>query len=178
MLTASLCVSSGVRYAAAPIGSLRFAAPKEAPNPGAVYSANKMRSMCPQGGNMANQDEDCLFLNIQRPKASPLATKLPVLIFFHGGGFESGSGNGNDPKELIRISAEYNQSITVVRINYRLGLLGFMASSEMSNRRGSDDVALNRGFQDMKMAVQWVKANIDAFGGDGNHITIWGQSAG
>jgi carboxylesterase type B len=139
-----------------------------------------MGSRCPQAGSTDDQDEDCLFLNIQRPTTEANSKKLPVLVFFHGGGFESGSGNVNDPSDLIEIGKKYKQPVLVVRINYRLGLFGFLASSELEKERNSDpkNVALNLGFQDMKRAILWVKEHIDAFGGDAERLTIWGQSAG
>jgi len=101
-------------------------------------------------------------------------------VFYHGGGFESGSGNDNDPKALIQVGSQYNQSVVVVRINYRLALLGFLASEELDKRRDKDprNIALNAGFKDMKKATAWVKKHIDAFGGDADKLTIWGQSAG
>lgn len=139
-----------------------------------------MGPRCPQAGSTDDQDEDCLFLNIQRTSTAPLSKKLPVLVFFHGGGFETGSGNDNDPRELLRVGRDNDQDVVIVRINYRLGLLGFLASSELEDLRNSDarNVGLNNGFKDMKTATRWVKAHIDAFGGDADRVTIWGQSAG
>ena len=137
-----------------------------------------MGPICPQSGPVEKQNEDCLFLNIQRPTKHPLDKKLPVLVFFHGGGFESGSGNSNDPKALIEIGEANEQPTMIVRINYRLALLGFLASEEMRTNQNSSNIALNRGFRDMKMATEWVANHIASFGGDPDRITIWGQSAG
>lgn len=139
-----------------------------------------MGPRCPQSGSTDNQNEDCLFLNIQRPQSPPLSQKLPVLVFFHGGGFETGSGNDNDPAKMIRVGIQHDQPVMVVRINYRLGLFGFLASSELEQERDKDasNVALNRGFRDMKRATLWVQKHIHAFGGDADKLTIWGQSAG
>jgi para-nitrobenzyl esterase len=137
--------------------------------------------VCPQAGaTSTSMDEDCLFLNIQRPSGIPLTTKLPVLVFFHGGGFESGSGNLYDGTNFIAIGQEYDQNVMVVRINYRLGLLGFLASSSIATQINANNTSarFNNGFRDMKAATDWVKAHVAAFGGDDARITIWGQSAG
>lgn len=176
----SVCSWYGIRYAAPPVGDLRFAPPQQASNPGSIVQTNTKGPRCPQSGSINQQDEDCLFLNIQRPRHSSLDSKLPVLVFFHGGGFETGSGNDNDPTAFINIASASRLPIVVVRINYRLGLLGFLASQEMESERDSNpnNIGLNRGFQDMKMATEWVKDHISAFGGDPQRITIWGQSAG
>ena len=109
-----------------------------------------------------------------------MTTKLPVLIFFHGGGFETGSGNINNPSALIRIGKQYNQPVMVVRINYRLGLFGFLASSRLESAINGKitNAGLNLGFRDMTRATLWVQEHIDAFGGDASRMTIWGQSAG
>lgn len=175
----SVCSWYGIRYAAPPVGDLRFAPPQPFSFSG-IVEANRMGARCPQAGTTRKQDEDCLFLNIQRPQQSSLQNKLPVLVFFHGGGFESGSGNDNDPTAFIKIGGTSRLPTVVVRINYRLGLLGFLASQKMEGERDSNpnNVGLNRGFQDMKMATQWIKDHIAAFGGDPERITIWGQSAG
>jgi para-nitrobenzyl esterase len=173
--------STGIRYAAAPIGQLRFAPPQAPPVPShTTQLATVMGSRCPQSGSVSLQDEDCLFLNIQRPRHVPLARKLPVLVFFHGGGFESGSGNDNDPTALLEIGEKYKTPVLIVRISYRLALFGFLASSQMQQARDDNpnNVGLNLGFRDMKAAVEWVSGHIGAFGGDASQITIWGQSAG
>jgi acetylcholinesterase len=176
----SVCSWYGLRYAAAPIGNLRFAPPQPPPTPPATKRATAKKAMCPQGGSIDLQNEDCLYLNIQRPARVNLATKLPVLVFIHGGGFESGSGNQNSPAAMIELGAAYGQEAVVVRINYRLGLFGFLAGTELEAERddNANNVGLNRGFQDMGMAMKWVQAHIEAFGGDSTKITIWGQSAG
>jgi carboxylesterase type B len=170
----------GLRFAAAPVGNLRFAPPQPPPAPPAMQRATVKEPSCPQAGKAANQNEDCLFLNVQRPESVPLATRLPVLLHIHGGGFEAGSSKDNDPAALISLGESHDQPVVVVRINYRLGLLGFLAGSELQTARDADsnNVGLNRGFQDMKMAIEWVQSHIAVFGGDPSKITIWGQSAG
>lgn len=173
-------LSTGLRFAAAPVGTLRFAPPQPPPIPPAKQLATVKEPSCPQAGSADSQNEDCLFLNVQRPDNVSLATKLPVLVHIHGGGFETGSSKDNNPAAMIALGASHNQPIVVVRINYRLGLFGFLAGSEMQTARdaNSSNVGLNRGFQDMKMAIDWVISHIAVFGGDPSRITIWGQSAG
>ncbi|TVY27869.1 Acetylcholinesterase [Lachnellula hyalina] len=113
--------------------------------------------------------EDCLYLAIWTPTAAPNAT-LPVLFFMTGGGFEIG---GVDiPWQLPTSWVERSQSHIVVTINYRLSIFGF------PNARGLADGDQNIGILDQRVALEWVRDNIAAFGGDPNRITHWGQSAG
>ncbi|UZJ53411.1 hypothetical protein CBS101457_002731 [Exobasidium rhododendri] len=179
--SSTICSWYGIRYAAAPVGNLRFAPPQLPPSPGKTYAASTPPSVCAQSGSTStSQSEDCLYLNIQRPQSIPLTTKLPVLVHFHGGGFEGGSGNINDPSDLISLGHNNGQDVVVVRINYRLGLFGFLASGGMATAITSQTTTarLNNGFRDMRAATEWVQSHVDAFGGDATKITIWGQSAG
>lgn len=134
-------------------------------------------------------------LNIYRPSLAPLTSaaaftseaddnegrKLPVILFFHGGGFRVGSANDFDPTVFLESAQKSNRSAAVfVAANYRLGLLGFLASSSLQASRDAneDNVILNPAMQDQRVAIQWVRDNIKAFGGDSDRITLWGQSAG
>ena len=136
--------------------------------------------MCPQGMRGPGQNhyfgaeptsEDCLYLNVWAPKES--ATRKPVVVWIYGGGFSGGSASmpwahGNTLAE---------KGVVYVSFNYRLGALGFMAHPELtaeSPRRASG----NYGHLDQVAALKWVKANIAAFGGDPDNVTIIGQSAG
>ena len=113
-------------------------------------------------------DEDCLNLNIYTPKD---ASKCPVIIFFHGGGFNSGS-NGEDPfkgSELAR------RGIITVFINYRVGVLGYFSHEKLKEKY---DRSGNFGLDDQLQAIRWVKDHIEEFGGDKDNITLMGQSAG
>ncbi|XP_026479341.1 venom carboxylesterase-6-like [Ctenocephalides felis] len=114
-------------------------------------------------------DEDCLFLNVYTPKLSNIAdeSKLPVMVFIHGGGFQSGSGSSisYEPDWLIE------QDIVLVTINYRCGVMGFL-SLNIPEAPG------NVGLKDQVAALKWVQKNIRSFGGDPDNVTVFGQSAG
>jgi para-nitrobenzyl esterase len=116
--------------------------------------------------------EDCLYLNLWTPASSATA-KLPVMLWLHGGGFVEGSGSlpSFDGENLAR------KGVLVVTINYRLGVFGFMAHPELS-AESAHHTSGNYGMLDQLAALKWVKANIQAFGGDPNNVTIFGQSAG
>src|SRR5439155_22586403 len=117
-------------------------------------------------GDSAAQSEDCLHSNVWTPSADPAAGR-PVMVWIHGGAFQSGSGslglyNG------ARLAARGD--VVVVTINYRLGVLGWLASDELDGG--------NWGLLDQVEALRWVNRNIEAFGGDPSNVTIFGQSAG
>ena len=120
---------------------------------------------CPQPGQ-AVMVEDCLFLNVFAPSNKATTSKLPVLVWIHGGGFVGGKG-GNDPMGFSR------RGVIVVTFNYRLGALGF-------HDWPGWDASKPRNFAqaDMVKALEWVKANAVRFGGDAGNITIAGHSAG
>ena len=113
-------------------------------------------------------DEDCLNLNIYAPKD---ARQCPVLLFFHGGGFDSGM-NCEGPFDG---SALAERGIVTVFANYRVGVLGYLTHEELRRRYGRDG---NFGLDDQLTAVRWVRAHIADFGGDGEKLTLLGQSAG
>ena len=165
----------GIPYAAPPLGNLRWYPPQRpAPFTG-TYQATQFGSPCPQGVSQfgrSSTNEDCLFLNIYAPAAAAASSKLPVMVWIHGGAFTSGEGADYDGSPLV------NQgNVIVVTINYRLGLLGFLAHPALAayDPRGSSG---NYGLQDQQAAVSWVLANIAAFGGNPANVTIFGESAG
>ena len=119
-------------------------------------------------GSVFSYGEDCLNLNIFTPKE---AENCPVVIFIHGGGFDSGI-NSEDPFDGAGLAA---RGIVTVFVNYRLGPLGWLTHEEIQKRYGRDG---NFGLDDQLTAIRWVKKNIAAFGGDGDNITLLGQSAG
>lgn len=128
------------------------------------------------------QSEDCLNLSIHLPegcvdgsgKMRPGA-KLPVLVFIHGGAYFLGSANRPyyNPENLVRHAIEHKKPILFVGINYRLGALGFWHSN-----RAGDLVPENNGLYDQNMAFEWLRENIEGFGGDVDNVTVIGQSAG
>ena len=166
----------GIRFAAPPTGNLRFAPPVPPQRVAGTLNATRFGSPCPQSASpfgSESNDEDCLFLNVYVPGASVSArNNLPVMVFFYGGAFVDGEGSIYDPSAMAM-----QGNAIVVTINYRLGILGYMASSALS-ALAPNHVSGNYGFQDQLFALQWVQQNIGAFGGNANAVTIFGESAG
>jgi para-nitrobenzyl esterase len=166
----------GIRYAAPPTGALRFAPPAAPVAVSGTIAATAFGSPCPQTPSpfaVGSTDEDCLFLNVFVPGPSVSASKsLPVMVFFHGGDFVEGSGSSYDPT----IMAIQGNTI-VVTINYRLGILGYMADAALS-AQASNRVSGNYGFEDQLFVLKWIQQNISAFGGNPHKVTIFGESGG
>ena len=174
----------GIPYAEAPIGDLRWRAPKPLARWKGTLNADHFGSSCIQGPNneflpwtkefmyVTPVSEDCLFLNIWTPKTNP-AAKLPVLVYIHGGAFTSGSGDVPvyDGESLARTG------MVIVTINYRLGPLGFLAHPALTAESPHHSSG-NYGLLDQIAALDWVKQNIHVFGGDPTHVAVAGQSAG
>ncbi|PXY31987.1 hypothetical protein BAY60_06615 [Prauserella muralis] len=161
----------GVPYAAPPVGELRFRAPRPPAGWEGIRDATAPAPACPQtyqhnGPPTYTGDEDCLYLNIWKPKGT--TGPKPVLVFFHGGGFTGGDGSLYDPRRVTR-----QGDVIVVTVNYRLGALGFLRHPALH-----DPWAGNFGIADQQAALRWVRANIAWFGGARNNVTIWGESAG
>jgi para-nitrobenzyl esterase len=162
----------GIRYAKPPVGALRWQPPQPFAKPGADVKAKAFGNHCPQIGSAFGQtslDEDCLFLNVFTPTTLPSNPHLPVMVWIHGGAFTSGESDDYDPDRFVANGA------IVVTLNYRLGLLGFLAVPAL-DRSGRPSV--NYGLMDQQAALRWVAANISAFGGDPRRVTIFGESAG
>jgi para-nitrobenzyl esterase len=171
-------VFKGVPFAEAPVGDLRWRAPKPAPKWTGVRNAAEFSAICMQRRpNAAGIDasprpmgEDCLYLNIFTA-AKTATDKLPVMVWIHGGALTAGAGSIYDGEQLAR------KGVVVVTVNYRLGVFGFFAHPELSKE--SDRAASgNYGLLDQIAALQWVQKNIAAFGGDSKTVTIFGESAG
>ncbi|GAM26595.1 hypothetical protein SAMD00019534_097700 [Acytostelium subglobosum LB1] len=163
----------GVQFIQPPIGSLRWKSPV-APTPWSpsVYNATYERPGCPQVCEMPNAtcpsvtSEDCLYLNVYTPLVTDNTELLPVMVFFPGGRFSMGAAS----TPLYDGGSFVNRSnVILVTTNYRLGVLGFLAT---------DTIAGNFGFEDQLMSLQWVQANIKSFGGDPTRVTVFGESAG
>ena len=177
-------VYKGIPYAAPPVGALRWHAPQPPPSWEGVRKADTFGPGCIQ--NVAGSrppwteefmhqgsiSEDCLYLNVWTT-AKDAGELHPVLVYIHGGGFNEGSGSVAvyDGEGLAK------KGVVVVIINYRLGVLGFLAHPELT-AESDDNASGNFGLLDQVAALQWVKQNIAAFGGDPNNVTIAGQSAG
>ncbi|ESK89901.1 extracellular triacylglycerol lipase precursor [Moniliophthora roreri MCA 2997] len=166
----------GIPYAESPIANLRLrpAVLKGSDAWNVTYfNASEFGRACLQPGLPRDDvSEDCLTINVFRPSiaSSDNSTKLPSLLWIHGGGFVAGSGSrpGYDGSSL-------GTPIIVMTINYRLGPLGFPQGLEAASL-GSE--VLNLGLRDPLVALEWVKKNIDAFGGDPQKVTVFGESAG
>ena len=169
----------GIPFAAPPVGDLRWKAPQPAPKWTGVRRADKFGSACLQTnvfGDIYFRDnqpnEDCLNLVIWAP-ANPEAKKIPVLVWFYGGGFVAGANSEPryDGENLAK------KGIIVVEPNYRLGIFGFFSHPELTKESGHN-ASGNYGLLDQVAVLQWVVKNIAAFGGDPHNITIAGESAG
>ncbi|RMZ84161.1 hypothetical protein DV738_g783, partial [Chaetothyriales sp. CBS 135597] len=163
----------GIRYAAPPVGSLRFAPPHDPGYQGNV-NAYEHGNICLSTGRLSQTgaSEDCLFLDVYAPSDADPSKPLPVYFFIQGGGFNENSNANYNGAGLIAASGH---SIVVVTFNYRVGPYGFLASSEVVS---SGSTATNNGLRDQVKALEWVNKYISLFGGDPNHVVIGGDSAG
>ena len=162
----------GIPYAAPPAGDLRWRPPEPVNAWDGVRDATEPGPTCvPNGGPGVVADEDCLFLNVWAPLET--AAPLPVLFWIHGGGYTSGSGS-TAVYDGTRLAAD---GAVVVTINYRLHAFGFLAHPALS-AESPHGASGNYGLLDMVAALEWVRDNIAAFGGDPGRVTIFGESAG
>jgi para-nitrobenzyl esterase len=171
-----IAVFRGIPYAAPPVGPLRWRPPAQPLPWTGLRRADSFGPACPQPGTMAQglpQSEDCLTLNVWTGAKRRAGEKRPVFVWIYGGGFIGGTGASPefDGESLAR------QGVVVVTFNYRVGVLGFLATPELSQESGHN-ASGNYGLLDDIAALQWVKRNIAAFGGDPAAVTIGGQSAG
>ena len=172
-------IFKGVPYAAPPVGALRWKEPQPVPSWQGVRKATEFGARCMQGnvfGDMVFRDaapsEDCLYLNVWAPKVSAGA-KLPVMVWIYGGGFQAGATS--EPRQDGERLA--HKGVVVVSMNYRLGIFGFFSHPELT-KESPHHASGNYGLQDQAAALQWVRKNIAAFGGDPQNVTIFGESAG
>ena len=177
---AGLRVFRGVPFAAPPIGRLRWREPQPVTSWTGVRLATHFgpRAMQrPLYGDMNFRSngisEDCLYLNVWAPAATPAGKRLPVLVYFYGGGFQAGDGS-----ELRYDGASLAQrGLIAITVNYRLNVFGFLAHPELT-KESPHHASGNYGLLDQNAALRWVHQNIAAFGGDPQRITIGGESAG
>jgi para-nitrobenzyl esterase len=172
-------VFRGVPFAAPPTGDLRWREPQPIKNWSGVRKADKFgpRAMqLPVFGDMSFRSnglsEDCLYLNVWTPSKSG-KDKLPVLMYFYGGGFMAGDGSElrYDGEAMAR------RGIVSITVNYRLGVFGFLSHAELT-KESPHHASGNYGLLDQNAALQWVQKNIALFGGDPKKVTIAGESAG
>jgi len=173
-------VFRGIPYAAPPVGKLRWRAPQPAAHWDGVREADQFGAICMQpafrGANPpANQpkmSEDCLFLNVWTA-ATSARERRPVMVWIHAGGYQTGSGSapGYDGEALAK------KGVVLVTINYRLGVFGFFSHPELT-KESENHASGNYGLMDQVAALQWIRKNIAAFGGDPRRVMVFGDSAG
>lgn len=167
----------GIQYARPPVGNLRFAAPQD-PEVTGVINATRHGAICPprspddfttKPNPRFHIAEDCLYLSVYAPTNATVDSKLPVVVFFQGGGFSSLSSANWDPTEIVA-----DGQTVFVQFNYRVGMYGFLSSAEV--KEGGGDV--NAGIRDQVKVLEWVQEHIAQFGGDPAQVVLDGVSAG
>jgi para-nitrobenzyl esterase len=174
VLDGQLAVYKDIPYAAPPVGDLRWRAPQPAQPWEGVRVCDKFGPLPPQptrpGRTADMMNEDCLYLGIATP-ATSVNDALPVMVWIHGGGFQTEHYGGDLWSHLAM------RGVVIVSIEYRTGALGFMAHPELT-KESKDGHSGNYGILDQIFALQWVQRNIRNFGGDPTNVTIFGESAG
>lgn len=171
-------VFRGIAYASA----ARFGAPEEPEPWDGIRDAYVWGSVCLTSGEnrstlyttnrLWNKGEDCLNLNISTPALGP-EQKKPVMVWIHGGGFSGGSAIAELTTDSENLAA--TGKVVVVSVNHRLGCLGFL---DLRDFGGAFSQSANAGMLDLVMALRWIRRNIEAFGGDPERVTLFGQSGG
>ncbi|RXZ35373.1 hypothetical protein EO081_07070 [Sphingomonas desiccabilis] len=167
----------GIPYAAPPVGSLRWRAPRPAQPWQGERDATRTGSPAVQSvgyGRLAPVagSEDCLYLNVYTPPGGAPIGGWPVMVFLHGGAFSIGAADNYDPSLLAT-----EQEVVVVAPNYRMGAFGFLAHPELAAEQ-PDGGSGNFGLLDQQAALRWVRDNVAAFGGNPGEVTLFGESAG
>lgn len=166
----------GIPYAAPPVGPNRWRPPQPVNPWKEVRDASKFCADCAQRafpGSTSSISEDCLFLNVWAPATATKKSKLPVMVWIHGGGFTGGSGSGPGSAG----DAFAKQGVILVTINYRLGRFGHFAFPALS-KEYPEEFKGSYAYMDQIAALKWIQENIAAFGGDPKNVTIFGFSAG
>ena len=169
----------GIPFAAPPVGDLRWKEPQAVKSWTGVREAMQFGPRCMQQSLFGDMNfrsngmgEDCLYLNVWTPSKTG-KEKLPVLVYFFGGGFMA--GDGSEPRYEGPSMAQ--KGIVALTVNYRLGIFGFFAHPELT-KESPHHASGNYALLDQSAALKWVQQNIAAFGGDPKRVTIAGESAG
>ncbi|KAI0044198.1 carotenoid ester lipase precursor [Auriscalpium vulgare] len=186
----------GIPFAQPPVGDLRFRLPQPNNPYTGTHTVEAFGPSCPQQAvtlpipETLAQDavdflvntiydaifpdsEDCLTINVVLPASATPTSKLPVVAWIFGGGFELGGTSTYDGAVIVQRSIDIGQPVVYVSMNYRLSAFGFLASQEVK-----EEGVGNLGLQDQRQALRWIQKYISAFGGDPTKVTIWGESAG
>jgi para-nitrobenzyl esterase len=175
-------VYRGVHYGQSTAGAARFKAPQRVVRWQGVKDAVKFGPVCPQGGDVGRrttlsgellpQSEDCLVLNVWTPGVADKKSR-PVMVWLHGRGFYAGAGSEPlyDGARLAK-----RGDLVVVTVNHRLNVFGYLYLGKVGGEQWQ--TSGNAGVQDMQLALEWVRDNIAAFGGDPKNVTIFGESGG
>jgi para-nitrobenzyl esterase len=175
----AVTVFKGVPFAQPPVGDLRWKEPQPLKNWSGVLKADHFGGNAMQkpvfgdmGFRSSGMSEDCLYLNVWTP-AKTMKERLPVLVYFYGGGLVAGDGSESryDGESMAK------KGIVALTVNYRLGIFGFFSHPDLTAESPNHSSG-NYGYLDQHAALEWVKKNIAKFGGDPNHVTIAGESAG
>ncbi len=185
-LPSGVRVFKGIPFAASPVGDLRWKQPQPAAKWDGVRKADQFSNVCVQPSQLnrvpnnvtvdlpdsPKTSEDCLYLNVWTSANRP-GDRLPVMVWIFGGAFTEGGGSSkhNDGENLAK------KGVVLVTFNYRLGPFGFFSHPELTKESGRN-ASGNQALADSVATLQWVKANIAAFGGDPANVTIFGESAG
>ncbi len=170
----NVLIFRGVPYAAPPLGPLRWRPPQPPPAWKGERSAASAGPACLQRDDEARieaMSEDCLTLQVFAPKG---AQKAPVMVWLHGGGNLTGTGS----KPAYDGASFARDGVVLVAINYRLGALGFFAHPALTRAAPAEEPLANYGLLDQIAALEWVRRNAAAFGGDPGNVTLFGESAG
>lgn len=169
----------GIPFAAPPVGNLRWREPQAVKNWTGVRKADEFGPRAMQRALFGDMNfrsdgvsEDCLYLNVWTPAVTG-TERLPVLVYFYGGGFVA--GDGSEPR--YEGESMSRKGIVAITVNYRLSVFGFFAHPELT-KESPHHASGNYGLLDQAAALQWVQQNIAAFGGDPKKVTIAGESAG
>src|SRR5580698_4621203 len=174
-------VYRGIPYAAPPVGNLRWRLPqpvtpwqgvRKSIHYGPVAAQYYEAGLRKVQADESQMSEDCLYLNVNTP-AKTARDKLPVMVWLHPGGLDTGTAN----TETFNSPALPRHGVVVVTLNHRLGAFGLLANADLT-AESPHNASGNYGMIDLVAALQWVKRNISAFGGDPDRVTIFGQSGG